>query len=71
MAPATHLGCDRPGRDVGLQQRKYKGSLKVAPRIDFVVAWRGRGRRESGHRATLVPRPVSSHTDVVRPQILR
>ena len=31
----------------------------------------GRGRRESGHRATLVPGPVSSHTDMVRPQILR
>ena len=31
----------------------------------------GRGRRERGHRATLVPGPVSSHTDMVRPQILR
>jgi hypothetical protein len=30
-----------------------------------------RGRRESGHRATLVPGPVSSHTDMVRPHILR
>src|SRR5260370_21095020 len=52
-------------------RRSTRAASRWPLRIDFVVAWR-RPRAARGRTpCDLVPGPVSSHTDMVRPQILR
>jgi hypothetical protein len=59
-------------REVGkCQQRKYRQPRGDPFGLISSLHGGGHGRRESGHRATPVPAPVSGHTDMVRPHILR